>query len=153
MRASEFMSHPPITIDENATAEQAAQLMIARKIDSLPVVDASGELRGILTTSDYATKEAGIPFSIMRAPQLFGQWLPPAGIEAVYRSARETPVHAIMTRTPVTCGLTDSLDEVAALLVDRKVHHVVVVHHRKPVGVIARHDLLRAMTRVAAAPA
>jgi len=150
MRASEFMSHPPITIDENATAEQAAQLMIAKKIDCLPVIDASGALRGIVTPSDYTTKEVGIPFSIIRAPQVLGRWLPPGGIEAIYRSARETPVHAIMTRTPVTCGQTDSLDKVASLLVDRKVHHVIVVHDHRPVGVVARHDLLRAMTRATA---
>ena len=146
MRASEFMSHPPITIDQNATAEQAAQLMIINKIDCLPVIDTSGELRGIVTPSDYATREVGIPFSIIRAPQVFGRWLPPGGIEAIYRSARETPVHAIMTRTPVTCGQTDSLDEVASLLVDKKVHHVIVVHNHRPVGVVARHDLLRALT-------
>jgi CBS domain-containing protein len=34
-------------------------------------------------------------------------------------------------------------------LVERKVRHVIVVRDRKPVGVIARHDLLRAMLRVA----
>lgn len=147
MRASEFMTPRPITIDENATAADAARLMIDHRIDCLPVVDANGDLRGIVTSSDYATKEAAVPFSVMSAPQVFGRWLTESGIEAIYRSARETPIRTLMTSPAVTCGQTASLDEVATLLVDRKVHHVVVVHNHKPVGIIARHDLLRAVAQ------
>jgi acetoin utilization protein AcuB len=47
----EVMSHPVITIDEDATLEQAARLMLENKLGGLPVV--SGErLVGIVTVTD-----------------------------------------------------------------------------------------------------
>jgi CBS domain-containing protein len=104
----------------------------------------------VVTASDYATEEAGIPFSIMRAPQLFGQWLPPGGIEAVYRTAEQTPITTLMTTPAITCLENATLDDVVKTLVERKVHHVIVVREGKPIGVIARHDLLRAMLRASA---
>jgi CBS-domain-containing membrane protein len=111
------------------------------------VVNATGALLGIVTSSDYATKDEGIPFSIIRAPQLFGQWLPPGGIEEVYRTARATPIRSLMQPGVVTCDESASLDDVVRMFVDRNVHHVVVARERKPVGIVARHDLLRAMAR------
>ncbi len=149
MQAKDFMSQPPVTIDENATAEDAAMLMIACRIDCLPVVDATGVLRGIITPSDFATNDAGIPFSIIRAPQLFGQWLPPGGVAEVYRTARNTRVGDIMKSPVTTCREDTGLDAVVKMLVDNRIHHVIVVRGQTPVGVVARHDLLRAMMRAA----
>ena len=150
MQAREFMSQPPITIHHDATAEDAARRMVEHRIGCLPVVDENRALCGIITPSDYATNDVGVPFSIFRAPQLFGQWLPPGGVEEVYRAARDTPVRKIMRAPVITCREDAGLDAVVRLLVDKKVHHVIVVRGKMPVGVVARHDLLRAMARAAA---
>lgn len=148
MRAGEFMSQPPITIGDHSSAADAAERMIEHQIDCLPVVDDQGDLRGMVTPSDYTTREKGIPFSIFRAPQLFGQWLPPGGIAEIYRAARETPIRNLMTTSLITCEETATLEEVVRLLVERRVHHVIVTRGKKPVGVIARHDLLRVLERM-----
>lgn len=48
----EVMSSPPHTIRAEATMQDAARLMLSRRISALPVVDDAGELVGIVTTTD-----------------------------------------------------------------------------------------------------
>lgn len=52
LRVDEIMTPRPFTISENATLGEAAQMMLKYKISGLPVVNASGELTGIITESD-----------------------------------------------------------------------------------------------------
>jgi acetoin utilization protein AcuB len=49
---AEVMSAPAHVIDEDATVEDAARLMLSRRISSVPVVTADGRLTGLLTTTD-----------------------------------------------------------------------------------------------------
>jgi acetoin utilization protein AcuB len=45
------MKAPVLTVDSHTTIEEAARMMLAKKIGGMPVVDA-GKLVGIVTTSD-----------------------------------------------------------------------------------------------------
>ena len=59
VRIEEVMSAPPVSIESDATVQQAARLMAGRKIGCLPVVDA-GELVGIVTETDVLEYFAGL---------------------------------------------------------------------------------------------
>lgn len=50
--AREAMSQPPITISEDRPAREAADIMVERQVNRLPVVDDQGLLRGIVTRAD-----------------------------------------------------------------------------------------------------
>ena len=52
LKIKEIMTPDPITIREDATIKDAAQLMIDYKISGLPVVDKDGQLVGMITESD-----------------------------------------------------------------------------------------------------
>ncbi len=52
LRISDFMSRTLITIAPETSVVEAARLMLAHKISGLPVVDAHGTLRGIITETD-----------------------------------------------------------------------------------------------------
>ncbi len=52
MQVKEIMSRDLITISQDATVEEAAQIMLAHTISGLPVVDAGGSMVGIITQSD-----------------------------------------------------------------------------------------------------
>jgi CBS domain-containing protein len=54
----DVMSHPVITIDENADIEDAASLMLSHKIARLPVVT-KGLLTGIVTRADIVRGVGG----------------------------------------------------------------------------------------------
>jgi CBS domain-containing membrane protein len=60
----EVMSRNPITIGEDASALEAARLMIRHRIGCLPVIDGEGAPVGLITETDllrvaYAPDEAG----------------------------------------------------------------------------------------------
>ncbi len=50
--AAEIMTKPALTIHEDAPVQEAARLMQSRKVKRLPVVDAEGRLRGIVSRAD-----------------------------------------------------------------------------------------------------
>ncbi len=52
MPLSEVMSKPPVTIRRRATLQEALETMAARQYRHLVVVDAAGDLKGLLTTKD-----------------------------------------------------------------------------------------------------
>jgi acetoin utilization protein AcuB len=52
LQVQEIMSRDPISVSQNDTVEHAAQIMLEHTISGLPVVDAAGNLTGILTQSD-----------------------------------------------------------------------------------------------------
>lgn len=52
LQVKDIMTRDPITVRPDDTVEHAAQLMLENTISGLPVVDETGQLRGILTQSD-----------------------------------------------------------------------------------------------------
>lgn len=49
------MVEDPITISEETKIEEAAQIIIDKKINALPVVNNNHELKGVLTTTDIVS--------------------------------------------------------------------------------------------------
>lgn len=145
MIVREVMVSPVITVREDCSLADAARLMLERKIGCLPVVNEKGELSGIVTDSDFVAKEKGLPFSLSRFPRLLGEWLPKAGAERIYQSAAGTPVRDIMSSTVITLSEEDTIETVLESMLQTGFHRLPVVKDRKPVGIVARHDLLRLM--------
>jgi acetoin utilization protein AcuB len=52
LAVGQVMTHDPFTITRDTPVEQAARIMLERKISSLPVVDARNRPVGIITESD-----------------------------------------------------------------------------------------------------
>jgi acetoin utilization protein AcuB len=49
---SEVMSSPVYTVDEAASIQDVARLMLSRRISAVPMVTGDGDLAGIITTTD-----------------------------------------------------------------------------------------------------
>ncbi|HUX11108.1 MAG TPA: CBS domain-containing protein, partial [Terriglobia bacterium] len=98
MLVRQIMLTPVITVEECCSLEEAAKIMLDRNVGGLPVVDGRGELCGIVTESDFVAREKGIPFSLYRFPQMFGEWMPHEHVERIYEAARRRAVREIMSR-------------------------------------------------------
>jgi CBS domain-containing protein len=143
MKVRDFMTSPVITVPENCTLEEAAKIMLKKNFGALPVVSAAGDLCGIITETDFAAREKGIPFSLFRFPQLLGQWLPKQGVEKIYKAARKLEVRECMRRRVITVTEEDSLETVLQRMLENNVHRLPVLRGGKPVGMVSRHDLLK----------
>ena len=52
LKVADIMTPDPVTLSENSTIAEAANLMLAHKISGLPVLNNHGDLVGIITESD-----------------------------------------------------------------------------------------------------
>jgi signal-transduction protein with cAMP-binding, CBS, and nucleotidyltransferase domain len=118
----DFMSHPAIFIDPEATVAHAATMMRRRSIHSL-VVALEGDRYGIITTTDIRDK-----------------------IVAMDRNPQTTSVREIMT-TPLATAQPDwSLKECSLKMKELRVHHLPVADQRGLlIGMISAIDIFVAV--------
>lgn len=65
------------------------------------------------------------------------------GVEKIYEEARRRQVGEIMTTRAYTVTENASLREILDLMLRRDIKHVPVLREEEPVGMVARHDLLK----------
>lgn len=140
---SRIMSRPVVTVTTEANLADAAGKMLDQGIGSVVCVDADGRIVGIVTDSDFGARSAGIPFSTFRAPQLLGKWLGEDAVEKIYQESRRRLVGEVMSSPVHTVDETATVEDVLRIMLQRDVKHVPVVREGRPVGMVARHDLLK----------
>ncbi|HUG14918.1 MAG TPA: universal stress protein, partial [Thermomicrobiales bacterium] len=146
-RARDLMVSPVITAGEDTSLEEVARLMLDNHIGCLPIVNESGALTGIITESDFAGKEHTPPFSVFRMPQLFGEWIPRAGIERLHKAGRSMQARQIMSWNPVVVTSDEPVASIIAKLARHDINSVPVVDNGVLTGIITRHDLIKMIAR------
>jgi len=142
---SRVMTRPPIKVGVDTNLAEAAEKMLRQRVGALLVTGPDGQLAGILTEGDFAARRARIPFSTFSAPQVLGRWLNEDSLERVYAEARRLVVGDVMTSPVHSVTEEKGLTDVLRLMLDLDLKHVPVVRGGHPIGMIARHDLLKMM--------
>lgn len=145
MKVSEIMSHPVITVREDATLEEVARIMLDHRFGSVPVVNEQGTMIGIITESDFAAKGKGVPFTTFEMPQVFGNWLGKSGVEQMYQQARAILAADTMTRDVITVEENATIEEALELMLRYDVNRIPVLRDKVLIGIVARYDLLKLM--------
>ena len=144
MSVKELMTEPVVTVDENMLAADVARVMREHDIGAVVVVDASGQLRGIVTESDFTGIGRCVPFSLAIAPVVFGARAATiAELERIYAMARQLRARQIMSDKVQTAEESEEIGAVVQRMLARNLRHVPVVRNGKPVGMLARHDILK----------
>ncbi len=119
MIARDIMTSNVCTIQPQASVQEIAQLLYKQRISGAPVVDASGQIIGIITEADIISKvnREGLSVSDIMSHE-------------VISVDEETPVN-----------------EIAALLTERKIKRVPVVREGKLVGIVSRADIVHAVAQ------
>ena len=119
MIARDIMTRKVCTIQPEASAQEAAQLLDQMRISGLPVVDEDGKIIGIITEADIISK--------------------------VDREGLH--VADIMSHEVIFVDEEASVGEIATLLTDRKIKRVPVVNDGKLVGIVSRADIVHAVAQ------
>ena len=139
MRVSDVMTRHPITIDSDAAMSTAIAVMTERGIRHLPVVDADRRLIGMLSDRDVQ--------SVAFAP-VIREYLSTgtsAGLREVDEAIQGLRVKDVMTWDAVTIGADAPLAQAAAMMFEGRFGSVVVVADGVVIGIVTRHDALRAL--------
>lgn len=126
-----WMSAPPVVARDSMKLPEARQLLAELNIRRLPVVDAAGELLGIVTEGDINRISDG-PDGDMAEYNL-------------YHRVKDLPVREFMRRPVLTVTPHTNLREAARIMIEQHIHGVPVVLGKQVVGVITVSDLLRWM--------
>ena len=121
-----WMSSPVVTLPSTTRAIDALELMQAKKIRRIPVMEAD-RLTGILTLGDLQAVLGLQEQSVRRAATLLGD---------------------LMTRGVRTVAPDDPLERASRVMLDHDVSGLPVVEGPRVVGIITESDIFRAFTRI-----
>ncbi|MBK9117494.1 MAG: CBS domain-containing protein [Betaproteobacteria bacterium] len=137
MHVRDVMTRDVVTVHAGTSLPAAAELMVAKKVSGLPVLDAEDRVVGILTGADF-----------MSAMNIEGGGIANP-LETIVRKRRArkgmgTIVDDIMTRDPITIRAEDTLEHAVQRMDRNKVKRLVVTDGERRVrGVISRSDMIK----------
>jgi CBS domain-containing protein len=141
MKVRDVMTVNVGAVGQEATLKQVAELMVARQISGVPVVNAERRVLGVVSEADIIAKVASRPESA----GILGRVFTPKGVDE--RRLVATTAGEAMTPQPVTIEAEQSVAEAARLMVDHGVNRLPVVSDGKLAGIVSRADIVRAFTR------
>jgi acetoin utilization protein AcuB len=118
MKINSLMIPDPITITENASIQEAIELMKVNSIRHLPVVAKGGKLKGFITLADL--KQGLIP-------SMLG----------------DLSLKDLIIKNPIVVRPDDDIEIAAQLIYKHKIGGMPVVQNDKLVGIITATDILR----------
>jgi CBS domain-containing protein len=119
--ASDVMIKDVITVVETTPLKEVTKMFSERKITGAPVVNAKGELVGVISETD-----------IIRKTNNIGAWSP-------------STAGQIMTKPAVTVAPNETLQRVSEMMYNRRIHRVVVAEGTQIKGILTTMDILRAI--------
>ena len=146
MKASDIMEKSVITVGSDAGVSEAVRVMLQHKISGLPVIDAKGELVGIVTEGDFLRRtETGTEVQRTRWLQLLAGT---GRLADEYVRSHGRKVAEVMSADVAAVSEDTELSAIVGIMEKRGIKRVPVVRDRKVVGMVTRADLLRAFARV-----
>jgi CBS domain-containing protein len=121
LTAGAIMTSDIITVRPETSIEEAIELLLAQEISGLPVTDEEGHLVGVITE-----------FALLAM--------------AYDQRVKNHTVSQHMTSELITVDVDDPISRVADLCIVHRVRRVPVMKDGQLVGLIARRDVLRALT-------
>jgi CBS domain-containing protein len=140
MRVRDVMTTDVLTVAPETELRDVAALLVQKRISGVPVVE-GGRVLGVVSERDILFKERptdGIHRGVLA-------WLMDEGDLMLKIDARTAK--AAMTSPAVTIGPARTVADAATMMLDDGVSRLPVVDKGQLVGIVTRHDLVRAFAR------
>jgi CBS domain-containing protein len=146
VKAQDIMTRDVITIQPETSIAEIARMLHDHRISGLPVVNKDGELLGIVSEGDLIIKLAR-PQSPPHIELLGGIFFLKRPHEMDDELKKLTAVSArdIMTEKVITVEEDCDIEDLASLMVNRKINRLPVVNSGKLVGIITRADIIETL--------
>jgi CBS domain-containing protein len=128
------------TVAPDTDLRDVAALLVQKRISGVPVVDGE-RVVGVVSERDILFKER--PSSGLQRGVL--AWLMDEGDLMLKIDA--TTAQLAMTSPPITIGPERSVADAASLMLEERISRLPVVEGSRLVGIVTRHDLVRAFAR------
>lgn len=113
VKIADLMTRRVLTAQPHDSVAHVRKLMQANSVHALPVTSSDGEVKGIISSHDL-----------------------------VDSLKDHTPISQIMVGDVYTIPQYNDVHQAARLMRNHRIHHVVVTHEKKVVGILSAFDLL-----------
>ena len=147
LKAKDIMTRGVITVEEQTTLEEFARLLVEHQISGTPVIDGDGNLKGIATENDLINRNTKLHIpTILR---LFDAFIPLGNsrLEEEIKKMAASHVRDIMTRKVITINQETTLEDIATMMMEKKIHLLPVVQEGKLVGIVGKRDLIKGISK------
>ncbi|MDD3151154.1 MAG: CBS domain-containing protein [Candidatus Gastranaerophilales bacterium] len=139
----DIMTTDLITVKENQKLKEIIDIFGQNSILGAPVIDEEGCLTGIISISDILkTRQVQ---SFYHAPFI-------RDLEFKFlhdnKDSLEQKVFSIMTQNLFTVEPDYTIEKMAKIMHDNKVHRLLVVEYKKLVGIVSTFDLLKLLASI-----
>jgi CBS domain-containing protein len=143
MLAKDVMTTAVVTVLPGTEVREIAALFLERRISAVPVVDAQGQLRGIVSEGDLLNRpEAGTQHRRSWWLRLFSG---PDDQAREYLRVHGRRAEDVMSEKVVTVPEDMPLAKIASLLERHRIKRVPVMRDGKLVGLVSRANLLQGL--------
>jgi CBS domain-containing protein len=147
LTVADVMTQPVLSVMPETALQDAVQLISDHHVSGLPVVDADGALIGELTEQDLMVRESGVdagPYVMLLDSIIYLR--NPLNWDKQVHQVLGTTVADLMRKDSHSCPFTLPLPKAASMLHDRSTQRLFVLDEaNKPVGVLTRGDIVRAL--------
>ena len=147
LSVSDVMTKPLLSVTPETSLQEAVQLINDHHVSGLPVVDARGSLIGELSEQDLMVRESGVdvgPYVMLLDSVIYLR--NPLSWDRQVHQVLGTSVNDLMRKDVHSCLGDLPLPKAASLLHERGTQRLFVLDAaKKPVGVITRGDVVRAL--------
>jgi len=141
MIASDIMRTHVITVREDQTLRELAQVLQDNRITGAPVVDDRGRLVGVVSQTDLVRRQREASSTDVPAYHREEAWLDANGFSI------ETPdygrVRDIMTPAVLSADEKTPVEELARCMSRKGVHRLVITRRGKLAGIVTSMDLMK----------
>jgi len=129
MLVGSIMTREPVTVTDKTPIDEALKMMREKKVRRLPVLNAKGNLVGIVAEKDilYASPSPATSLSI----------------HEIHYLVSKLTVGEIMTKDVITVTDDTPLEEAARVMADKRIGALPVMHDGKLVGTVTETDIFK----------
>lgn len=145
LKAKDIMTKDVITVKPNTTIEELARTLIKHQISGVPVVDNNGNVKGIVTENDLIGKNSRL--HIPTVLRLFDAYIPlgTSRLERDIKRMASAIVDGICSKEVITVDDEASIEYIATIMTEKKIHLLPVLKEGKLVGVIGKKDIIKSI--------
>lgn len=146
LTAAQIMTREVVSVSPELSVDDLAKRFVETSVSAMPVIDGEGRLCGIVSETDLVEQDR--PLHIPTVVAIFDVVVylesEKKFREQVEKMTART-VGEICQKDVVMCAPETSVPAIAGLMTEHKVNLLPVVEKDRVVGVVSRHDIIRAV--------
>lgn len=154
--AKDLMSEKVVCVKPETPVHDLIKILVKNRIHGVPVVNKEGKLVGVVSKTDIVEydktvdkkQKTGVRHSFYSDDGGNGNGKLTKALDASVKvkDLGKATVKDIMTPRVITAQTTDTVDRLAKIMYDEKIHRVVILEKGRVAGVVSTLDILHAVS-------